>query len=131
MDGLSRSPLPMLRLFSLMLAFTLWVTAPAQAAQWQLTGQLTGQSADGFSQQYVDLDSLRGRGSIWTVDSYFTEQTSQGQWTRADYVTKYDCDRHLYKDIAPDGTEADTWGDALADPLNRATMDYVCEHLPT
>lgn len=48
---------------------------------------------------------------------------------RADYVTLYDCDRHRYKDVNRDGLPALDWGDATADPLNLATMDYVCQHL--
>ena len=101
--------------------------APAQAARWQMTGQ----SPNGLAQQYVDLDSLRGGGSVWTVDSYFTEQLTEGGQNRADYVTKYDCDRRLYKDIAADGTEGERWGDASADPLNQATMDFVCKTVTT
>ncbi len=108
-----------------------WVFAamPAQAVathQWQLTGE----SADGLAQQYVALDSIRPgeAASQWIVDSYFTEQKAN-ETVRADYVTLYDCDRHRYKDINAEGLPVGEWGDATADPLNLATMDYVCQHL--
>ena len=149
--------LPLFRLLLLLLLCLtpVWMATPAWAVQWQLTGQ----SADGLAQQYVDLDSVRGAGSLWTVNSYFLEQpesvklpelTEQPELVerqnltekpvgaqlgqegiashRVDYVTKYDCDRQLYQDVAPDGRESDHWGDASADPLNQATMTYVCEH---
>ncbi|NJN31842.1 MAG: hypothetical protein HC824_16495 [Synechococcales cyanobacterium RM1_1_8] len=99
---------------------------PEPAAEnWQLTGQ----TANGLARQYVDLNSITGSAPFWTVHSYFIEQRADGQADgpiRADYLTLYDCDRQRYKDIAPDGTAAPTWGDAAADPLNQATMDYVC-----
>ena len=134
MPTLLRRILACLTLCGLCWVSTVWMAArPAQAAQWHLTGQ----SDDGLSQQYVDLDSLRGSGDLWTVDSYFTEviESALGgpsQSVRADYITKYDCASlqaglpHRYKDIAPDGSESEQWGDAAADPLNQATMDYVC-----
>ncbi len=122
----------------------------AQAAHWHLTGQ----SPDGLAQQFVDLDSLRGAGDLWTVESYFIQyrqrdegqrderQSDEGQRddpsvaqpTRADYTTKYDCaslasgETHRYKDIAPDGSESEQWGDASADVFNQATMNYVCQY---
>lgn len=107
----------------------------AQASQWHLTGQ----SADGLAQQFVDLDSLRGSGDLWTVESYFIEQRprqdrSSIPTTRANYTTTYDCASlssggiHRYKDIAPDGSESEQWGDASVDVLNQATMDYVCQY---
>ncbi len=96
--------------------------------QWQLTGE----SADGLAQQYVDLNSIRSQGNParhqWIVDSYFT-QHKLNQDVRSDYVTLYDCDRHRYKDINADGLPAGDWGDALTDPLNLATMDFVCQHV--
>jgi hypothetical protein len=94
--------------------------------QWQLTGQ----SADGLSQQYVDLNSLRPGDAAhqWLVDSYFTERKANEQ-VRADYVTLYDCDRQRYKDVNPDGVPAPDWGSAGADPLNRATMVFVCDRV--
>ena len=107
----------------------LFIAMPAQAAAthpWQLTGD----SADGLAQQYVALDSIRPgeAASQWIVDSYFTEQKAN-ETVRADYVTLYDCDRHRYKDINADGFPTGNWGDAMADPLNLATMDFVCQHV--
>lgn len=105
----------------------------AQASDWQLMGE------SGLAQQYADLDSLaqdfgaEGR-SIWRVRSYFVARNPvDGSRVRVDYWTRYDCDRQLYQDIATDASEAGSsaWGDAVADPLNRATMVYVCGHLPS
>jgi hypothetical protein len=92
--------------------------------QWQLTAQ----SADGLAQQYVDLNSLRPGEAAhqWRVDSYFTERKANEQ-VRADYVTLYDCDRQLYKDLGSKAVPAPDWGSAEADPLNRATMTFVCD----
>jgi len=94
--------------------------------QWQLTGQ----SADGLAQQYLNLNSIqpycKTAAHQWRVESYFTERKANEQ-VRADYVTLYDCDRHLYKDINANGIPAPNWGAATADPLNQATMDFVCD----
>lgn len=109
----------------------LMASAPAFAGtehQWQLTGQ----SPDGLAQQYVDLNSMRSNGNPeqhqWIIDSYFIDRRFNGE-VRADYVTVYDCDRYLYKDMNSDGNSAAEWGDAQADPFNLATMTYVCQYL--
>jgi hypothetical protein len=111
-------------------------TAPSGSAAWQLTGQ----SADGLAQQYVDLNSMQSRDGYWLVHSYFAEQRASGSGqvtpVRADYVTLYDCDRQRYRDLETgsdlDGIQLDSipetsWGTVAADPLNQATLDYVCQ----
>jgi len=107
-------------------SLTQTVASQTLQPQWQLTGQ----STDGLAQQYVDLNSIQPYGEAaahqWSVESYFTERKVNEQ-VRADYVTLYDCDRHLYKDVNAEGIPAPSWGAATADPLNQATLDFVCD----
>lgn len=109
----------------------LLLVAPAQAtAQTGPDWKLMGQSPDGRSQQYADLNSIQAgeENQQWLVHSYFTEHQANQQ-VRADYVTLYDCDRQRYKDVNPDGIPAVDWGSAQADPLNQATLDFVCDRM--
>lgn len=121
------------------------VSAIAPTETWQLTGQ----SADGLAQQYVDLNSMQGRDGYWLVHSYYVEQRNVEQRSeeagrvdplRADYLTLYDCNRQRYRDLETDSDLApnldrilldsipeSSWGSATADPLNQATLDYVCQ----
>ncbi len=126
MDGLAKT---WQTLLALVMFTLLSLASPSQAAiQAEHDWKLMGQSPDGQSQQYADLNSIRAgdENQQWIVDSYFTERKANQTW-RADYVTLYDCDRHLYKDINSDGVPAVAWGSAQADPLNQATMDFVCD----
>ncbi|MEO0801573.1 MAG: hypothetical protein AAFY57_04780 [Cyanobacteria bacterium J06642_2] len=113
--------LPLLvRLIALAIVLVLQAS-PALAAQWELAASV-GEELH----QYVDLESVRASPSLRRVASYFTDARSP-DIQRTDYTTLYDCKRGVFKDLSENGKQVYAkWHAPTDDPLNLATMNYVC-----
>jgi hypothetical protein len=85
------------------------------------------EAGQGQQQQFVDLDSLEplGLGQV-RVGSYYVDSRS-GTPQRTTYLTDYDCSRRRFRDVAFNGpVGSHEWMPVDPDPLNTATMEYVC-----
>lgn len=106
-------------------AILLWLleTSPATAALWYPTAQ----ASQGQETQYIDLDSVQplGRGHV-RVESAYEDQRS-GTLQRTAYLTEYNCRTRTFRDLQRNGRIAQLrWYPVDPDPLNAATLDYVC-----
>jgi len=100
---------------------------PAEAATWYLVGE-AGQG----QQQYVDLDSVVTLGPTIQVRSLYISRPTDAPApattsTEVLYLTEYDCQRRLFRDVQRNGQPLEPqWFGVQGDPLNGATLDYVC-----
>lgn len=106
----------------LAIAWLLLAAQPATATTWELAAE----TDQGQIRQYYDRDSLQRTGSEVTVISYYINEGKTPQ--RIDYVTAYDCNSNQFKDVEVNGqATADDWQPLIADPLNEAIRDLLCD----
>jgi hypothetical protein len=100
----------------------LW-TFPALAVTWYPTAE----ASQGQQQQLVDLDSIEslGLGQVRVASLYIDRRSGAAKQTA--YVTEYDCQKRQFRDVQYDGSGGSAeWFPVDPDPLNAATMDYLC-----
>lgn len=101
---------------------------PAEATTWYLVEE----ARQGQQQQYVDLDSVVPLGhSIQVRSLYISRPADPPDPTTAAtevlYLTEYDCQHRLFRDMQRNGQPLEPqWFGVEGDPLNGATLDYVC-----
>ena len=111
--------LPVTVILSLLL---LWPTC-ALATTWYPVAE----TAQGQQLQLIDLDSVEplGLGQVRVASIYIDRRSGESKQTS--YVTEYDCQKRLFRDVLYNGSQGSMkWFPADPDPLNAATMDYLC-----
>jgi hypothetical protein len=77
--------------------------------------------------QWVAPQSLQVYPQFRQIDAYWLNGAT-GQITR--YTTQYDCTHRQFRDVRVNLQPGSlTWLDLPGDPLNTATLNYVCELL--
>ncbi len=111
-----------LLVIGLAIAWLLLAAQPATATTWELAAE----TDQGQIRQYFDRDSIQRTGSEVTVISYYINESETPQ--RIDYVTAYDCNSNRFKDVEVNGqVTGDAWQPLIADPLNEAIRDLLCD----
>ena len=98
----------------------------ALATTWYPVAEVS----QGKQQQLVDLDSIEplGMGQVRVASIYIDRRSGKAEQTR--YITDYDCPKRWFRDVRYNGeTNHTAWLPVDPDPLNAATMEYVCSLL--
>jgi len=98
---------------------------PTQALA--ITWYPTAEASQGQQQQLIDLDSIEflGLGQVRVASLYLDRRSGTAKQTT--YVTEYDCQKRQFRDVQyNDSRGSSEWFPVDSDPLNAATMDYLC-----
>lgn len=112
---------------SIVFSLSLLWPAYALAATWYPVAE----TAQGQQQQLIDLDSIEplSLGQVRVASLYLDRRSGTLQQTT--YVTEYDCQKRRFRDLLYNGSKGSMkWFPADPDPLNAATMDYLCSLIP-
>ena len=96
---------------------------PAQAETWVMVAK----SDTTKELQYVDADSIESLGSVIRLKTYwgFLDQPNSINYATTDYR----CETEEYRDVIVNGEQTKaTWTLVGSDTLNRAAMEYGCQH---
>ena len=96
---------------------------PAQAETWVMVAK----SDTTNELQYVDADSIESLGSVIRLKTYwgFLDQPNSINYATTDYR----CETEEYRDVIVNGEQTKaTWTSVGSDTLNRAAMEYGCQH---